>query len=285
MCHITHWVNLTLVFGSFLGKKDISKLMLDHPATSVILSSKMLYIAKNMGFIFIRLFGYPLNYIDRMRIRTILSYFLEHEGEVLDVGCSFGVLGFELANRGFNVTAIDVNPESIKLGKNIKRISQVHNINFIEKDFLESNFISNHFDIVTMIEVLEHIKDDSKVIKEIYRILKIGGRVIISVPYKAKMIEHHDSPIPALIKNGKHVRIGVPGEFHYRDGYNTRKLISLMQYHGFSIEDIKFTPESLVLSKSILLFPFTFIIAILFKRIMKNYSKLTVLATKSSRAR
>jgi len=41
---------------------------------------------------------------------------------------------------------------------------------------------NNYFDQVLLIDVLEHVKDDDKAVKEVYRILKPGGRAIVSVP-------------------------------------------------------------------------------------------------------
>lgn len=45
-----------------------------------------------------------------------------------------------------------------------------------------SSLPDNQFDQVLLIDVLEHVKDDHAAVREVYRILKVGGRVIVSVP-------------------------------------------------------------------------------------------------------
>lgn len=61
----------------------------------------------------------------------------------------------------------------------------------IVMDATKMNFKDNSFDIVFMIEVLEHIPDPRKAINEIYRVLKPGGRVVLSTPF---IFGIHDVP-------------------------------------------------------------------------------------------
>jgi 2-polyprenyl-3-methyl-5-hydroxy-6-metoxy-1,4-benzoquinol methylase len=206
-----------MAFGSFLGKKEISKMMLNHTAAKLQLSPRMMRIAEKYGYIYLRLFGFPFKLYPRLRTRTVLSYVSKRKGKVLDIGCSFGVLAFHLAKKGYSVVGIDINPESIELANNIKKILKITNIHFINADFLENNLPPNEFDIVIMVEVLEHIKEDRRAINEVYRILDKGGILIISVPYAKEVKEFTDSSSPSFEKM-KTIVMGVPGEWHFRNG-------------------------------------------------------------------
>lgn len=44
------------------------------------------------------------------------------------------------------------------------------------------NFENNHFDFIIYSHVLEHIRDDRKAMSELFRVLKLGGEVILQVP-------------------------------------------------------------------------------------------------------
>lgn len=270
-----------MVFGAFLGKKEICKMMLNHTAARLRMSSQKMNLAEKYGYIFIRLFGFPLDYTNRMRARTVLNYLSERRGKLLDIGCSYGVFAYELARKGYSVTGIDVNPESIELANNIKKFLDIKNIHFINMDFLDYKFPANEFDIVIMVEVLEHIKEDWRAIQEIYRILRKDGILIISIPYTKKVKEFGDSPIPACLdKNGKRVEMGVPGEFHFRSGYNFERLDSLLNLNGFTITHHTYTKAVKILPRSMILFPLSYIVGFVLSNLSKKYAKLTILAKK-----
>lgn len=277
-------LEIKMVYGSFLGYKKICEIILNHPASKVKMSPILKNIANRFGFIFLRLFGYPLNPVERLRIRTVLSHIpvITHtRGNALDIGCSFGVLAFELSKNGYNVIGVDVNPESISLANEIRCMLKNQNITFLLEDFLQNKFQKNSFDVITLIEVLEHIKEDSEVIKKIFKILKKNGVFIVSVPY-SKETGDLESPVLAVKTwYGKYVEIGVPGEHHYRHGYNLLRLSSLLKSNGFKIKNIAFTNYLSLLPKSLILFPLSFIIALSFSKYSKNHSKLTIVARKT----
>lgn len=64
-------------------------------------------------------------------------------------------------------------------------------------------FKDNTFDIVIMIEVLEHVIDDERVINEIYRVLKPGGKLIVTAPNKLFPFETHGFRIGSRVYGTK----------------------------------------------------------------------------------
>lgn len=97
--------------------------------------------------------------------------------QILDAGCGTGGFSEKLSQFG-RVWAIDINPLAVKYSKE-KNIMQV-NQGSIEK----LPFRFNKFDIITCLDVLYHrqIKDDLKALKELHRVLKPGGILILRLP-------------------------------------------------------------------------------------------------------
>lgn len=98
---------------------------------------------------------------------------------VLDIGCwtgQFELLATEVTDK---IVGIDPSKEAIKLAK--KRVPKA---SFKTGDALKLTFSKNKFDCVTFLEVIEHLPHGSEdgVIKEIYRITKPKGYLILSTP-------------------------------------------------------------------------------------------------------
>ncbi len=102
---------------------------------------------------------------------------------VLDVGSAESTLSLELASSGYQVTGIDVRPLAL----------EHPNLNFVQRDICDSGLPAGHFDLVIALSTLEHIGlgayGDSRAssvtvaMKEIRRVLKPGGRLLVTVPF------------------------------------------------------------------------------------------------------
>lgn len=103
----------------------------------------------------------------------------------LDVGCGTGAFIEPLKDLG-EAAGIDISPEAIKFCK--KR--GLTNVNLGDATSLP--YPDNRFDLVTALDVLEHIQDDQKAINEIYRVLKRGGMTLITAPAFNFLWSSHD---------------------------------------------------------------------------------------------
>lgn len=101
--------------------------------------------------------------------------------KVLDIGCGRGHLAYRLHEHGHDVWLCDVKDivcDNYKIFKEKKR--------FLEVDFNETlrlPYPDNSFDFVTCTEVLEHLQNPRRVIEDCYRILKPGGKLLVSIPH------------------------------------------------------------------------------------------------------
>ena len=98
--------------------------------------------------------------------------------KVLDVGCGDGELALELAKRGAVVTGIDASAAMIDAAKR-RAVQHNADIMFQVATAQQIPFAAEQFDVVTAITVLCFVEDASPVFREIARVLRPGGRLII----------------------------------------------------------------------------------------------------------
>ena len=107
--------------------------------------------------------------------------------KILEIGCSGGPLLNLLLSQGYaHVAGIDNSKEAIRLCKE----RGFKNVFFMNG--AKPNFESEEFDLIITSDVLEHIKDDSKAVKEWKKILKKGGFIICFVPALRFLWSKHD---------------------------------------------------------------------------------------------
>jgi 2-polyprenyl-6-hydroxyphenyl methylase/3-demethylubiquinone-9 3-methyltransferase len=122
----------------------------------------------------------PLHDINPLRINYINDLFPLNEKNILDVGCGGGILAESMARLGGNVTGIDQSEIAIKIAKlhakenNLSIDYKLLNI----EDFLKKD--SNKFDVITCLEMIEHVPDPASIITSCAKKLKKNGRLYVS---------------------------------------------------------------------------------------------------------
>lgn len=117
--------------------------------------------------------------VRRMIVGDLLCRYLDPQTgdvKILDFGCGSGILVGELQGRGYNAFGVDVSDEAVEFG----RMQGVKNLDIQSGEFL--GYPNDYFDAVLSMDVLEHLEDESWAIKEISRVAKPQGRVIVTVP-------------------------------------------------------------------------------------------------------
>lgn len=98
---------------------------------------------------------------------------------ILDIGGGTGRTGNALLQSGYEVTVLDRNEAIMRFGQ-----QSYPSPPFVRGDAYSLPFRNESFDEVILEEIIEHFEDQQKVIKEILRVLRLGGRVILSTPNK-----------------------------------------------------------------------------------------------------
>lgn len=99
---------------------------------------------------------------------------------VLDVGCGGGILSESMAGRGAKVTGIDMGEKALNVAK-LHLFESGHDIEYLRKPVEEFAFERpRHYDIVTCMEMLEHVPDPESIVSSCAALVKPGGHVFFS---------------------------------------------------------------------------------------------------------
>jgi len=112
-------------------------------------------------------------------INKIISYCKPYKN-ILEAGCGTGVLSIYLANKGFDVTAVDNDQKMLNIANKIcmKYHKKPH---FIRQDINNLNYSRNYFGVVFSHGVLEHFSD-SQIVYLLKEQLRISHTLIFSIP-------------------------------------------------------------------------------------------------------
>lgn len=102
-------------------------------------------------------------------------------GKILEVGTGKGYMAITLARMGISFTTVDVSAEEQEFARqNIKHLKLEGLIDFRIEDAEKMSFDNDSYDIILSVNTLHHLKSPFKVIDECLRVLKPGGRFILS---------------------------------------------------------------------------------------------------------
>jgi 2-polyprenyl-6-hydroxyphenyl methylase/3-demethylubiquinone-9 3-methyltransferase len=122
----------------------------------------------------------PLHDINPLRVNYISQKINLAEKQVLDIGCGGGILAEAMAHHGAKVTAIDKAEASLSVAK-LHLLESKLDISYIDSTAEEfSADKPEQFDVVTCLEMLEHVPDPASVVAACQRMVKPGGLVFFS---------------------------------------------------------------------------------------------------------
>ena len=122
----------------------------------------------------------PLHEINPLRVNYICQQINLAEKRVLDIGCGGGILAEAMAHHGAAVTAIDLAQASLSVAK-------LHNLESkldIDYQYISAEKLAEtqpaSFDVITCLEMLEHVPDPAAIVKACFEMVKPGGLVFFS---------------------------------------------------------------------------------------------------------
>ncbi|WED20592.1 bifunctional 2-polyprenyl-6-hydroxyphenol methylase/3-demethylubiquinol 3-O-methyltransferase UbiG [Vibrio sp. JC009] len=123
----------------------------------------------------------PLHQINPPRLQYVLECADGLFGKkVLDVGCGGGILSESMAKEGADVTGLDMGKEPLQVAK-LHALESGIKVNYIQQT-IEEHAEQNpqQYDVVTCMEMLEHVPDPLSVVQSCAKLVKPGGHVFFS---------------------------------------------------------------------------------------------------------
>lgn len=122
----------------------------------------------------------PLHEINPLRLNYIDQHASLHGKRVLDVGCGGGILSESMSLRGADVTGIDLGEKALKVAQ-LHTLESGAKVNYrlVAVEALAEE-MPESFDVVTCMEMLEHLPDPAAVVEACAKLVKPGGQVFFS---------------------------------------------------------------------------------------------------------
>lgn len=122
----------------------------------------------------------PLHEINPLRMGFISSKINPAEQRCIDIGCGGGILSEALARQGATVTAIDLAEASLAVARlhNLESRLDIKYENISAEAIAERE--SGQYDIVTCLEMLEHVPDPESIVAACVKLVRPGGHVFFS---------------------------------------------------------------------------------------------------------
>lgn len=121
----------------------------------------------------------------RVLSRVIGSLELAPGARILDAGCGSGRNMVELARLG-EVTGIELSPTSVAAARS-REVGEV-----VEGSVEDLPFEDDSFDFAVCLDVIEHLDDDLQTLRELRRVVRPGGRLLVTVPAYPSLWSSHD---------------------------------------------------------------------------------------------
>ncbi|MBU1084108.1 MAG: methyltransferase domain-containing protein [Candidatus Omnitrophota bacterium] len=119
------------------------------------------------------------------KIKAVLNDFGKRTGDLLDIGCSLGIISESLKDE-FKVTGIDVDAQAVGYASD-----KWSGIDFFIRDAERTDFPDGSFDVVICAGIYEHVNDPKNLLKEIHRVLRTGGVCYFTAMNRLIPVEPH----------------------------------------------------------------------------------------------
>ena len=109
--------------------------------------------------------------------------------QVLDIGCGYGALSSALLDKGSRVWATEIDANKLKFAQ--KQLAKNKNFNSVLIKNETLPYEDDFFDVVIIFDVIEHVKNPTKIIQEALRVLKTSGYLYVEFTPYYSITGHH----------------------------------------------------------------------------------------------
>jgi 2-polyprenyl-6-hydroxyphenyl methylase/3-demethylubiquinone-9 3-methyltransferase len=178
---------------------------------------------------------YPLHQINPLRLNWIDDFCQGLAGKkILDVGCGGGILAESMARRGADVLGFDLGAAPLAVARLHAEQAQVNTIQYQQIPVEELALAqAGQYDIVTCMEMLEHVPDPASIVKACHDLVKPGGHVFFST-----INRNPKSYLFAIIGAEYVLRLLPRGTHDFKKFIRPSELASFVRQAGLSYDDI-----------------------------------------------
>lgn len=170
-----------------------------------------------------------LNYEQQERSRAVLQLLRARRGDtILDIGCGNARDIISILRASATVVGVDLSQGMIDQARQDLASAGYHDVRLEVGDATRLRFPAESFESILCSEVIEHISNTDQAVSEMHRVLKPGGRLIISTPNRRSWYGFDRYVLWSRILRRKWN--------HPFDNWRTmRELSSLLERHGFEM--------------------------------------------------
>ena len=165
---------------------------------------------------------------------------ISKEETVLNIGCGDGVQSLVYKGNFRKMVGVDINEERLEIAKKLKEYYQIDNFEIIKAD-VEAIPLAEEFDKIIGIDVIEHVINPDKVAKEMSRLLKKNGQILITFPAmhdKWENLFHFIGRNILRHKSKTVIQAGWDPDQHQYN-YSLKKWIKIIEVEGFKLIDCR----------------------------------------------
>lgn len=184
--------------------------------------------------------------LDR-RARLVRPLLPTRAGHLVDFGCGNGAQTFRFLDHFEQVTGVDVvAAELAAFTAESRRLGLAARVRTVLTDGGPLPLADGCADVVTSFTVLEHVGDECAALRELRRVLKPDGLLIVTVPNRWWLFETHGADLPLLPWNRVPLVSWWPKRLHDRWArariYRRREIVALLRECGFEpVESLRLT--------------------------------------------
>jgi len=177
----------------------------------------------------------PLHEINPLRLEWIDSICPVRGLRALDIGCGGGILADALARKGADTLGIDLSTKALKVAQLHALEAETPNVNYreVSAEALAAE-VPGQFDLVTCMEMLEHVPDPASIVQACAALVKPGGWVFFST------LNRNPKSFLFAIVGAEYVLNLLPrGTHEYAKLIRPAELVSYCRHHSLDLRETK----------------------------------------------
>jgi 2-polyprenyl-6-hydroxyphenyl methylase/3-demethylubiquinone-9 3-methyltransferase len=176
----------------------------------------------------------PLHELNPVRLSYVQQYSALRGAQVLDVGCGGGLLTEAMAAQGARATGIDLSTELIDIaGLHLLESGLQADYRLVSAEQFAVEFPAR-FDVLTCMEMLEHVPDPQAIVNACFNLLKPGGKLFLST------LNRTPAAFALAIVGAEYVAGLLPkGTHDYRRFIKPSEMAAALRSAGFVLQDVR----------------------------------------------